>query len=111
MSREQKSVCPWCGYRADMASAVVSKAESASLTEEPHVDSADGNSVSFCIACGESAIFDASAPGGLRFPSLDEALNILTLAEIQHVSLAWGRSLDRLGESPRTIRNKPEWMK
>lgn len=109
MTRLQRSICPFCGARHDVASAVTSKADRPNLTEEPRVEYT-GNSVSFCIECGESAVFDASAPGQLRFPTFEEAMVMMTMPELIASVAGWAKTMQQLGRRPRPILNRPDWM-
>lgn len=108
MTRLLRSRCPWCGHRHELATAVTTKEERRTLTEEPTPGVND--SFSFCMGCGEVAVFDLTLPGKLRFPTMEEATLALTDRRILDLSLAWNRGVEQLGRKPRPITKRPEWM-
>jgi hypothetical protein len=73
-----KAECPFCQEHCNATTA---------LGNDP-APPATGD-LSFCIACGEFAIFDEDAPGNMRKPSDDEYTFIGTHPGLQRVRAAW----------------------
>lgn len=69
--------CPHCGAR-----------HAAQFVDETAQELDDGD-VSICIACGEIAVADLKAEGGLRKPDGMERENILSSPDIMHALAIW----------------------
>ena len=74
------TTCPFCGYVADYATL----AELSDLQDAPE----DGD-ISMCLDCGEFAIFEEAAPGGLRKPTDKEYGQFGTDQNIKDMRRAW----------------------
>jgi hypothetical protein len=67
MSYLTPTICAWCGYRHDLASAVVSKGFKKKTEPRP----SDGDK-SLCAKCGQWNVFDDGCEGGLRKATCEE---------------------------------------
>lgn len=78
-SNEFITVCPFCGQQNEMASGVAG-----AKGKRP------GNgSVSLCMRCGELAVFDDTAPTGVRKPTDDEYTELGNDLTIRRLRQAW----------------------
>lgn len=81
MTRTSFTVCPFCGYEADRASAITEKPAPA---VEPTLRPGDA---SMCIGCGEFSVmgFDEM----LRAPTMAEAASLGADPRVQVLRAAW----------------------
>lgn len=78
---EMISVCPFCQYGFDLASSVKGGQKAPG----------DGD-LTICIRCGEFAVFESKAPGGLRKPTDTEYVTIGQDDFCQKMRAAWTRA-------------------
>lgn len=79
---EWHTQCPFCGAQHDLASTVSVKGGSA--PERP----SDGD-LTLCIVCGEWALFEKKAPGGMRKPTDAEYEKIAASPMVRAARAAW----------------------
>jgi len=90
VSTLSSTICAYCGYEHDMASAMTEKA--AHIKAEPRP--CDGD-VSLCIRCGQLNIIDGREAGGMRKPSQEEATVLAKDQMVQHLVQAWRDTIGR----------------
>jgi hypothetical protein len=88
---ERQSQCPFCAARHDLATGI-------SGNSAPH----DGD-LTLCIVCGEWAMFESAAPGGMRKPTDAEYEKINDMPITRAARRAWLETNKRFGR-PRQCR-------
>lgn len=101
MTRLKRTVCPWCGHRHELVSAIAAKG---TITEP----TAEDGDVTLCIGCGELSIFDQSATGGIRFATETENRELAGMALVNKLRMAYREAPQKF---TRPILHIPPWMK
>lgn len=92
---ELDTLCPYCRKPSDRATAV------------GHSHGPTNGAAMLCIHCGEWAIFDASAPGGMRYPTIEEHIDIGFSENARRIRDAW-QQMDAERRKPPTPTPEPD---
>ena len=101
MTTLKNTICPWCGKRHQLVSAIAEKG----VTKEPVPEDGDAT---LCVGCGEIALFDHSVKGGLRFPTESESAELAQMHLVQKLRMTYRDIPHRFS---RPVLNVPQWMK